>query len=54
MEKKTIWETADENKLAAIKNFAEEYKDFMSVAKTEREFVSNGIMVAEEAGFKNI
>lgn len=34
-----------------VMNFSEGYKEFLNIAKTEREFVINGIKKAEENGF---
>ncbi len=40
--------------LDACMSFAEDYKAFLDISKTEREFVKNSIEAAEDLGFKSI
>ena len=42
---------SDEEKKWAFE-FSEYYKKFLDISKTEREFVKNGIAMAEKKGFK--
>lgn len=51
---KTVWEKYDEKGRNLISTFAEEYRQFLSEVKTEREFVSEGKKMAEEAGFRDL
>lgn len=50
-QKKSFFETADEKSVADAFAYAEDYKRFLDVAKTEREAVKEGISRAEKAGF---
>ena len=50
-EKKTIWEKSD---AAALENFCEEYRVFLSNHKTERENVSGMIELLKNAGAKSL
>ncbi|MBP9597071.1 MAG: aminopeptidase [Fusobacteriaceae bacterium] len=47
------WLKADEQKKKDIFEFAEGYKRFLNIAKTEREFVNETVKVAEAQGFVN-
>lgn len=49
--KKNIYETADDGKLAEIFGYAEGYKQFLNMAKTEREAVAYGIEAAKAHGY---
>lgn len=51
-EKKSIYRTADAKTKADIFAYAEGYKHFIDVAKTEREAVREGIALAEKKGYK--
>lgn len=42
------------NKSKAVFNFCEDYKDFITKSKTERETVIETINLAKENGFKNL
>lgn len=50
-QKKSFYETADEQTLADMQRYAEDYKHFLDVAKTEREAVEEGVKRAEQAGY---
>ena len=43
MELKTVWEKYNENDLKELDVFTEDYRDFLSKAKTEREFVKESV-----------
>ena len=51
---KTVWEKYDEKGRNLISTFGEEYRQFLSKVKTEREFVCEGKKMAEEAGFRDL
>ena len=51
---KTVWEKYDDEKLAELDVFAEEYRQFLSLTKTEREFVTEAVKAAEAQGFKKL
>ncbi|WP_008294684.1 aminopeptidase 1 [Congregibacter litoralis] len=46
------WEMISDEEKTAVFAFAEDYKDFMSRAKTELSFVTEAVRLAEQAGFK--
>ncbi|MDP5055199.1 MAG: aminopeptidase 1, partial [Congregibacter sp.] len=46
------WQLISEQERSAVFAFAEDYKDFMSRAKTELSFVSEAVRLAQNAGFK--
>ena len=48
----TVWEKLDDKQMKKLMSFAEGYKSFLSEAKTEREAVSESILLAEKVGFK--
>jgi aspartyl aminopeptidase len=52
MERKTGWEVWDEKTKKQALDFCEDYKETLSVNKTERRFVREGIDRAEKRGFK--
>ena len=52
--KKTLWETYSPEQLAEANAFCEEYKDFMSDCKTERECVTGIIEKAEALGYRDL
>ena len=49
-----IWEDLDEEKREEIFDFAEDYKDFLSSSKTERQAVERSEQILRENGFKAI
>lgn len=51
---KNIWKEITEEKKNAIFSFAEEYKKFLTAAKTERLAVAETVKAAEAKGFKNV
>jgi aspartyl aminopeptidase len=48
------WEVISEKEKKKVFDFSEGYKKFLDDAKTERESVKAGIVIAEKHGFKNI
>ncbi len=51
--KENGWKSVDEAKKKLIFDFSESYKKFLDLAKTEREFIDETILLAEEKGFVN-
>lgn len=51
MTKKTVWEKTNGEERKKLFAFAEDYRRFLSVSKTERTLTANSIRMAEEAGF---
>lgn len=51
---KNAWEKYDGEKLAELMKFNEEYKEFLSLCKTEREAVQFSVELAEKYGFKEL
>jgi len=51
--KKTVWEKYD-GKYENIMSFAEDYKQFLNSAKTEREAVDEAVKILTNAGYKDI
>ncbi|MBZ4683821.1 MAG: hypothetical protein PWP46_1422 [Fusobacteriaceae bacterium] len=47
------WKNLNENMKKEIFDFSEGYKEFLDIAKTEREFVNKSIELAEAKGFVN-
>ena len=54
MERKNAWTTYSEAQLEAVTAFNEDYKEFISVCKTERECVAETIRLAEQHGYRNL
>ena len=54
MERQNAWETYDEKQRAEVFAFAEDYRQFISTCKTERECVTEIIRRAKEAGFRDL
>lgn len=54
MERKNAWTTYSEEQLKAVTAFNEDYKEFISVCKTERECVAQTIRLAEQNGYRNL
>ena len=54
METKNLWPTYTEDDLKKLNELSEEYKDFISRAKTERLCVSEAIKMAEARGYSDI
>lgn len=54
MERKDAWEKYTGKKRDKVFQFAEEYRQFLSKCKTERECVTEFVGLAEQAGYKNI
>ncbi|EED33626.1 aspartyl aminopeptidase [gamma proteobacterium NOR5-3] len=48
----SAWQMISEDERSDVFAFAEDYKDFMSRAKTELSFVSEAVRIAEKAGFR--
>ncbi|MDI3544298.1 MAG: hypothetical protein PWQ28_579 [Candidatus Woesearchaeota archaeon] len=53
-ERKSGWLIVSDDERKEIFNFAEEYKDFLSKNKTEREFVLSAVAQLEKEGFQDI
>ena len=51
---KNAWEKYTDNQYKDIMAFNEGYKDFITKGKTERACVSEAILLAKKAGFKDI
>jgi aspartyl aminopeptidase len=51
---KNVWETAEERELAEAYRFAEEYKRFLDLGKTEREFTGLCLEALKKEGFTPI
>lgn len=51
--KENGWKNVTEKSKKEIFDFSEGYKEFLDIAKTEREFVTEGIKLAEKHGFKD-
>ncbi len=49
--KKSVYEQSSEEKIAKMMSYADEYKKFLDVAKTEREAVKESIKMAEANGY---
>ena len=47
------WDSISDSNKREIFDFSEKYKKFLDLAKTEREFVTEGILLAESYGFKD-
>ena len=54
MGKKTLWETYTPEQKDAMTAFCEDYKEFMSTCKTERECVTSIIAEAEALGYVDL
>lgn len=54
MYNKNIWLNSSDEKIKDIFSFAEDYKNFISVGKTERLCVKESIKLLEEKGFKDL
>ena len=54
MERKNIWANYSSKQLKELEALCEEYKDYISEAKTERLCVTKAIQDAEKAGFKSL
>ncbi|WP_439107747.1 aminopeptidase 1 [Congregibacter sp.] len=50
----SAWQTLSNDERSEVFAFAEDYKDFMSRAKTELSFVTEAVRLAEEAGFSEL
>ena len=54
MERKNAWKSYDENNKKELEKLCKEYRDFLSVGKTERECVKQIIAQAESAGYRDL
>ena len=54
MEQKNVWETYSTKQLKELETLNEEYREFLSECKTERECVDYIVNMAEEAGYKEL
>ncbi|MFW5980435.1 MAG: aminopeptidase [Halanaerobiaceae bacterium] len=53
-EAKNAWLEMEEAELEEVNEFTQEYADFLSTNKTEREFVNSSVELLEKEGFKDI
>ncbi len=51
---KTVWEKYTDEQLAEADVFGEDYRRFLSLTKTEREYVTEAVRVIEAAGFRSV
>ena len=54
MERKNAWTTYEETDLKQLNALAEEYKQFLSNGKTERECVEQSVALAKKAGYTDL
>ena len=54
MERVNAWNKYDEAAKKQVFDFAEDYRSFISLCKTERECVKEGVRLLEAAGYKNL
>ena len=54
MKKQNVWLAASPEQKQEIMTLADNYMNFLSLAKTERRFVKSAIQLAEGFGYKNI
>ena len=54
MYKKNAWSKYNDQEMKKLMTFCEDYKDFLSTCKTERECVKYSVELIEKLGFKNI
>lgn len=54
MERVNAWTTYEGKDLVELTALAEDYKEFLSAGKTERECVKQSVCLAEAAGYKNL
>lgn len=54
MGKTTAWEACSEDKLEKVNSLCEEYKEFISECKTERECVKRAVEIARAFGYEDI
>lgn len=54
MDRKNAWTTYEGKDLVELTALAEDYKDFLSNGKTERECVAQSVILAQKAGYKNL
>ncbi len=54
MYKKNAWSKYSDQEMKKLMTFCEDYKDFLSTCKTERECVKYSVELIEKLGFKNI
>lgn len=54
MEYQNVWKSYQEKSLAELEDFAQDYREFISECKTERECAKFAIVQAEAAGYKSL
>lgn len=54
MKEQTIWEKYNEQELNSVFEFSDEYKEYISNCKTERECVTEAIRLAREVGYEDL
>ena len=54
MERLNAWNKYDEDMKKKVFDFADEYRRFISLCKTERECVEEGVRILKAAGYKDL
>ena len=54
MERKNAWNSYSADELSRVMALAEDYRNFISSCKTERECVAESIRIAEQAGYRPV
>lgn len=54
MERLNAWNKYDEDMKKKVFDFADEYRNFISLCKTERECVEEGVQILKAAGYKDL
>lgn len=54
MERQNAWNKYDENTVKKVFEFANDYKEFISNCKTERECVNESVKIAQKAGYTDL
>ena len=54
MERLNAWNKYDEDMKKKVFDFADEYRRFISLCKTERECVEEGVRILKASGYKDL
>lgn len=54
MERKNAWSCCSSEDLKKVMDLCEDYRQFLSLCKTERECITESIRIAEAAGYRNL
>lgn len=54
MERKNAWTTYEGKDLIELTDLTEDYKEFLSSGKTERECVRQSVKMAQKAGYRDL